>query len=308
MDYLTIGETAELWAVSASYVLDLCNHNMIPGAIRSGMTWQIPENGKMPAAETMMPLSSSGITNAIQALGRDDEMLARIIEFFPYPIQVYIPDGTLILTNEACLRVLHIPSKEHIIGKFNVLTDPVIDQWGKNVRALIHRSFEGETVQFQDLKVPIRGIIDRFEAGELCLDNSFQNIICFPVYADNSELSYVVHVFVTTRLYDGRQELVMAKEYIETHWQEDFDLDKAAGAVGLSRYHFSRLFKSFAGMTPLSYYQTIKIGKIKEMLTDANLSIAEAFSACGVDYSGNYAQLFKEKVGMTPSQYRKTLK
>ena len=308
MDYLTTNEAAQLWEVSVSHVLDLCNNNMIPGAICSGTTWQIPVNTEMPGDKTESQISSSEITNAIQALSGNDDILARIIEFFPYPIQVYIPDGTLVLTNEACLRVLHIPSKEHVIGKFNVLTDPVIELWGKDVRTLIRRSFEGETVHFNDLQIPIRGIIDRFEADELCLDNSFQNITCFPVLDKNGSLSYVVHLFITSRLYDGRQELNKAKEFIESHWQEDFDLDKAAGAVGLSRYHFARLFKSFTGMTPLSYYQTIKIGKIKEMLIDTNLSIAEVFAACGVDYSGNYARLFKEKVGMTPSKYRKSLK
>lgn len=98
----------------------------------------------------------------------------------------------------------------------------------------------------------------------------------------------------------------MAKEYIESHWLEEFNLDAAAGAVGLSRYHFSRLFKNYTGMTPLSFYQDVKLQKIKEKLSDRNLSISAAFAACGVDYNGNYAKLFKDAYGMTPSQHRKS--
>ena len=214
----------------------------------------------------------------------------------------------MVLTNEACLTVMHIPSKEYLIGKFNVLKDPVINQWGNEVREQIARSFKGETVLFHDLQMPIQGIIDRFGKDELCFDNSFQNITCFPIYDNKDQLVYVVHVFVTSKLYNGKEEMVRAKKYIESHWLEDFDLDKVACSVNLSRHHFSRLFKRYTSMTPFSYYQDIKINKLKEKLYDENLSISEVFSACGVDYSGNYARLFKEKVGMTPSQYRKTLK
>lgn len=310
MEYITVGEASTRWGVSVRRVQYLCNHAMIPGAVRFGKVWSIPgdadrpRDGRCKASEEIQ----NDIAFPFQSLGGNEDMLARIIEFFPYPIHVYSPDGTMILTNEACLRVMHIPSKEHIVGKFNVLKDPIINKWGEDVRTQISRSFQGETILFHDLQMPIQGIIDRFEANELCFDSSFQNITCYPVYDENSQLAYVVHVFVTSKLYDGREEMVKAKEYIEYHWLEDFDLDKAAKSVNLSRHHFSRLFKRHTGMTPFSYYQDIKINKLKEKLCDNNLSIGEAFSACGVDYNGNYARLFKEKVGMTPSQYRKTVK
>ena len=121
---------------------------------------------------------------------------------------------------------------------------------------------------------------------------------CCPVWQgldhDNHRLAYVVHVFVTSKLYNGKKEIVKAKEYLDRHWLEEFD-------------HFSRLFKRYTSMTPFSYYQGLKINKLKEQLCDQNLSIGDAFSACGLDYNGNYARVVKEKVGMTPSQYRKTL-
>lgn len=246
------------------------------------------------------------VREAAGSLAGNAGMLSKIIDFFPYPIQVYFPDGTMALVNEAALRLMHIPSKEQLIGKFNVLRDPVIDRWGKDVRKRIARSFRGETVRFQDLEIPLQGIIHRFESDELCLDNSFQNITCFPIFDDENQLAYVVHVFVTSRLYSGRDEMVRAKEYMESHWLEDFDLDKVARAANLSRYHFSRLFKRYASTTPYGYYQAVKINRLKEKLRDKNLSVGAAFSACGLAYNGHYARLFREKVGMTPSQYRKT--
>ncbi|HWP97303.1 MAG TPA: helix-turn-helix transcriptional regulator [Syntrophomonadaceae bacterium] len=249
----------------------------------------------------------NNIVHPFQSLCGHEEMFSKIIEYFPYPIHVYAPDGTMILTNGACLEIMHISSKDKIVGKFNVLQDPIIDKWGENVRAQIARSFQGEIVQFHNLKMPIQGIIDRFGKEELCFDISFQNITCFPIYNDNRQLAYVVNVFITSNMYSGKEEMVKAKEYMESHWLEEFDIDKIANAVNLSRYHFTRLFKKHTFMTPYSYYQDIKVKRLKEKLCDKNISIKQAFAACGIDYSGNYARIFKERVGMTPSQYRETV-
>ncbi len=247
------------------------------------------------------------VKEAAENWGVCEKELFNFLEYFPYPIQVYLPNGILAFINEACLNILHIPSSGDVVGKFNVLEDPVIDAWGDNVRTDILKSFQGETVRLNNIKIPIPDIIDRFETGELCFDSSFQNITCFPVYDESNLLKYVVHLFITLRLFNGKEEIVKAKEYIENNWLEDFDLEKVSQTVNLSKYHFARLFKRHTSVTPYSYYQDVKIKKLKEALCDQNLSISEAFATCGVDYNGNYASLFREKVGMTPSKYRKTI-
>ena len=229
-----------------------------------------------------------------------------LLEQVPVPIQVYRPDGLLIFANSAGLDLIHLPSFDVFGGSFNILTDPVIDTWG-DVREEIKRSFDGETVRFENIKVPLQEIIKRFKIEEMCFDSSFQNIICFPIYDGKAQLKYVIHLFTTMSLFTGKEEIVKAKEYLEAHWFEDFDVEKVASAVNLSRYHFARIFKKYTSITPYSYYQELKIKKLKEVLGDKNLTIGEAFSACGLDYSGNYAKVFKKKVGMTPSQYRKSI-
>jgi hypothetical protein len=50
-------------------------------------------------------------------------------------------------------------------------------------------------------------------------------------------------------------------------------------------------------MTPFNYYQEIKTEKIKEKLCDRNLTIAEAFSACGVDYKATTPGCSKRRLG-----------
>jgi len=44
---------------------------------------------------------------------------------------------------------------------------------------------------------------------------------------------------------------------------------------------------------------------VREKLLDANLTIAQAFDACNMDYSGHSARVFKKKTGLSASAYQK---
>ncbi len=313
MEYITAKEAAEYWGISIRRVQFLCVHNMVPGATRHGKSWAIPKDAQKPAdgrhklSDQRKKNLSGEMKSFIGVPSKKEKDLFNFFEHFPYPIQIYLPNGILAFINEACLNLLHIPSSDDVVGKFNVLEDSVIDTWGDNVRSEILRSFRGEIVRLNNIKIPIPEIIDRFETDELCFDSSFQNITCFPVYDEDNRLKYVAHLFITLRLYNGKEEMVKAKEYIENNWLEDFDLEKVSQAINLSKYHFAHMFKKHTSITPYSYYQEVKIKKLKEALCDENLSISEAYAICGVDYNGNYASIFRKKVGMTPSQYRKSI-
>ena len=305
MEYMTVQQAAEKWGVSVRRVQYLCNKGLLQEAAELGKSWIILKDAAKPSDSNKE--KQADIVKTIRPLADKKDMLAKIIECFPYPIHVYVPDGTLVLTNQACLNVMHIPSKDKVVGVFNVLKDPIIDLWGEDTRNQILKSFQGETVHFYDLVMPIQNLLRKFGSEEICAEISFQNVTCFPIFADNNQLAYVVHVFITARRYDNAAKTLMAKKYIEENWGEEFDLNKIAQAVNLSKHHFARLFKKDTAVTPFKYYQDIKIRMIKDKLCDTSLSVSEAFSACGVDYSGNYAGVFKEKVGMTPSQYRKLI-
>ena len=228
------------------------------------------------------------------------------LDLFPMPIGVFTPDGLSAFLNLAFQECFGIRA-DHIVGKLNILEDPYL-RAELNLEDYLRRVFAGEILSALDIRAPSEEILRRYGAGGPLSEITamYQNITCFPVWNQKKEVIYIVSMFLTSRVYDGRPDIAKAKEYIENHWLDEFDMGSVAGAVGLSRYHFARLFKKHVGMTPYCYYQRIKVQKLKEALRDTNRTIAQAFSACGLDYSGNFARVFKERVGMTPSQYRKT--
>lgn len=247
------------------------------------------------------------ILASFQSVFGDEEMLFQVAELFPVPIQIFAPDGTTVFTSRAVLEMWNIADREQLVGKFNLLTDPLTnDQLG--LREYVQRVFAGETILVPDVRVPLEYFASTYKARnpDFNVESMYTDILNFPILDADKNITHIVSVFITTRMYLGKSDISLAKEYIENHVMEEFDMEKIAQSVNLSRYHFARLFKKHTGVTPYSYYQDIKIRKLRQALRNTELSIAEAFAACGVEYSGNFARIFKEKVGMTPSQYRKS--
>ncbi len=303
MDYITVGEAAEKWGVSARSITYHLGAGRIEGAVRKGHMWLIPATSAKPQDKRRTKEAPS-----IHALLEQQESLFSVLDLFPIPIEVFSPSGTCLFMNKVFIEFFCIPKPSDIIGKFNVLQDPFInDELG--LTEYLMRVFSGEILSVYDVRVPFEEIDNRYGSrqGNTMENEIYQDITNFPLLREDGTVSYVITVFMTKRIYLSRLDAIRAKEYMDAHWLDDFDLDKISNHAGMSRHHLARLFKNFIGITPYNYYQEVKLEKIKEALGDLTLTISEAFNSCGADYSGGFAEAFKKKMGMTPSEYRKTL-
>lgn len=223
----------------------------------------------------------------------------------PYPVTVYFPDGYLAFVNKAWAELFHVKDPGELIGKYNVLSDPDMKRWG--YAGIIQKAYGGLTSELREIKVPLQEIVDKYGDGTPRTELLFQTILCFPVYVGGETVPHVGVVYINTMEHLGSEAVLKAKRFMQEHWMEEFHLDQVASAVYMSRYHFSRVFKKEAGMSPYQYFRSLKIERIKQRLSHTSFSVANAFSACGLVYSGSTAALFRKKVGMTPTEYRKFL-
>lgn len=92
--------------------------------------------------------------------------------------------------------------------------------------------------------------------------------------------------------------------YMEEHPCQRLNVTEVANMCGVSVSYFERIFKSYAGVPPIEYFNNLKIYHIKELLQDDKLTldeIAEQMEYCDSSY---LCRLFKKMTGMTPKEYK----
>lgn len=101
---------------------------------------------------------------------------------------------------------------------------------------------------------------------------------------------------------EHRDKIVAACRLIETA-EVTPQLGELAEWVGLSRYHFHRVFKSVTGVTPKEYVDGYRANKVRDQLKH-NSSITGAIYDAGYNSTGRFYAKSNEVLGMTPSDYR----
>jgi AraC family transcriptional regulator of adaptative response/methylated-DNA-[protein]-cysteine methyltransferase len=86
--------------------------------------------------------------------------------------------------------------------------------------------------------------------------------------------------------------------------EEPPTLDTLARAVGLSRFHFHRLFRAVTGITPKAYAEAHRAGRVISEL-DEGSSVTEAIYGAGFGSNGRFYATSTGRLGMRPSDYRK---
>jgi AraC family transcriptional regulator of adaptative response/methylated-DNA-[protein]-cysteine methyltransferase len=80
-------------------------------------------------------------------------------------------------------------------------------------------------------------------------------------------------------------------------------LDKLATAVGMSRYHFHRVFKAITGVTPKAYAVAQRAQRVRDELVRTD-TVTEAIYGAGFQSNGRFYETSSEVLGMTPTDFR----
>ena len=105
-----------------------------------------------------------------------------------------------------------------------------------------------------------------------------------------------------------RRRAVEAALWIDAHAEEAIDLDSAASEVGLSPFHFLRLFTKVLGVTPHQYLVRSRLRRAARLLADDRRSITDVALDVGFADLSNFVRTFHRAAGVSPRRFRQAAK
>lgn len=100
------------------------------------------------------------------------------------------------------------------------------------------------------------------------------------------------------------QRVEKAIRFVEDNFTSQPSLDQIAESVHLNKFHFNRLFKRWAGISPIQFQQILTLEYAKKRLADSRSLLDTALDA-GLSGPGRLHDLFVTFEAMTPGEFKK---
>jgi AraC family transcriptional regulator of adaptative response/methylated-DNA-[protein]-cysteine methyltransferase len=105
------------------------------------------------------------------------------------------------------------------------------------------------------------------------------------------------------QLSEDYRRIEQAIQYLEKHANSQPELNEVASAIGLSEYHFQRIFSRWAGISPKRFLQFLTKEGAKELLAQSE-DLLETTYGVGLSSLGRLHDLFVTTEAVTPGEYK----
>lgn len=153
------------------------------------------------------------------------------------------------------------------------------------------------THRLQEAHEALQGIFDMFHQGQPLSET------CMALYLTQAltALSESAEPAIAS---GGAGPINRAVELINRRVGEEPSVTELARMVGLSEYHFIRVFRQLMGVTPGQYIIISRMNHAKYLLKTTALSVGEIAAMAGYSSESMFTAAFRRTQGMTPTQYR----
>jgi AraC family transcriptional regulator, regulatory protein of adaptative response / methylated-DNA-[protein]-cysteine methyltransferase len=100
------------------------------------------------------------------------------------------------------------------------------------------------------------------------------------------------------------ERVEQAIRFLEDNYQRQPDLKEVADRLSLSEYHFQRLFRRWAGISPKRFVQFLTVEHAKQLLHESHSLLNVAYET-GLSSPSRLHDLFVNVEALTPGEYKK---
>lgn len=112
------------------------------------------------------------------------------------------------------------------------------------------------------------------------------------------------HWNVTVSPHRGNKNLEAARNFIEAHFAQPFDLREVSAQAHLSPSHFCHAFSQQFGIPPHQYALNLRLQRSIQLLANRELAIFQVAEMVGCPDPLYFSKLFRRRYGFSPRQYR----
>ena len=102
---------------------------------------------------------------------------------------------------------------------------------------------------------------------------------------------------------DNYKKITKAIKYIDEHFKEQPSINTICEYIGMSKYHFIRVFKEYVSLTPNQFLQSLTLNYAKEYVKESK-SLLDSSLDLGLTSSSRLHDLFVNIMGVTPKEYK----
>jgi transcriptional regulator GlxA family with amidase domain len=103
---------------------------------------------------------------------------------------------------------------------------------------------------------------------------------------------------------ESDSDIERATRYLRQHSGKRLAITGVCRALAVSERTLARRFKATLGMSPLTYLQSQRIARARQLLEGSALPLERIVEQCGYEDVSSFRKLFARQVGMTPREYR----
>jgi YesN/AraC family two-component response regulator len=98
--------------------------------------------------------------------------------------------------------------------------------------------------------------------------------------------------------------ILKARQYIESHQQEDLNVRDVSKVLNISVFYFCKVFRKATGKTFTEYLAEVRVAKAKNLLLNPHARISEVAFEAGFQSITHFNRVFRKLTGQSPRDFR----